>query len=484
MEHTFEVEKMERDVNSLGERLGQATSFVNKENSLDHQFDVFMKERSSFRGAETSGFECDDDVAGMVLQCGFSGRWRRLLWWEWSGAKEEMQRSGASYASLLREAEEASRSKTQGMHEQEHQINLDTERTFPEHPHYTASGKGLSALRRVLLAFSYHHSHTGYLQGMNFVAGVLLMVFESEQEAFWMLCAFIDRILPPYLSQRLEGLKQELERFSQVVHDELPELYARMAEFGLDTSYIIPKWFLCAFAATLPLSLVLKIWDILVLVNHHHCSRINGGSREVAKRCAWALLLSLNKSIVDATDAGEIGEVFREAHNQVVDPVLFLQLAFGGPSPTVMRNLCQSQSLTFSGPPVMDSPLPKSRLPSSPGKDALRAVRGVQKPMSTSPVSPSKRAAWAKIRGKAASAFTPTGEYLAGSVSPFSKAMHEILRLSPRRSVFRNRTNSIPEDGDGVSPASQEGMELEDMSGAQPPSLYTANKHAARSLKF
>ena len=484
MEHTFEVEKMARDVNRLGERLEQATSLVTQETNLDHQFDAYMRERCGAPGTKEHGFKCNDELAELVLQCGISGRWRKVLWWEWSGAKEEMQRSDANYATLLQEAEEASQSKCHGMNEQEQQINLDVERTFPDHPHYMPGGKGLLALRRVLLAFSYHHNHIGYLQGMNCVAGVLLLVFENEQEAFWMLCTFVDRILPPYLSQKLNGLKEELERFSRIVHDELPELHARMAEFGLDTSFIIPKWFICAFAVTLPIPLVLKIWDVLVLVSHRPCSRINGGSKEVAKRCAWALLLSLNKSIVGASTAGEIGEAFREAHSQVASTFLFLQLAFGGPSPTVMRNLCQSGSLTFSGPPVLDSPLPKSRAVSSPGKDVLHTVKGVSKPSSTSPSSPLRRTAQAKVQSRVRGITTPNAEFTAGAVSPFSKAVHEILRLTPKRSVFRNRTNSIPEHGEGKSPASQEGMELEDLSGSSPPSVHNVSAHVARSLKF
>lgn len=483
MSGTFEIETKETDLKILEESLTRGVSFECSVIHLEERFDAFMKERSNARGNETSGMKCDEDVVNIVLRCGISARWRRVLWWEWSGAKREMQNSGRSYGALVRDAEEASVSGKDGMQDNERQINLDMERTFPDHPHYVAGGSGLGALRRVLLAFAFHHPSIGYLQGMNFIAAVLLLVFDSEQEAFWILSVFIGKVLPPFLSERLEGLKRELERFSQVVHDELPQTFQKMAEFGLDISFIIPKWFLCAFAATLPLDLVLKIWDILVLVSCHDCDRIIGGSREVIKRCAWALLLSLNKKILSASDAGEIGEIFREAHVQVQDPQAFLQLAFGGPSPTVMRNLCQSQSLTFAGPPMTDSPHRKTRQIRSPSND-LHPARSIQKMPPRSPLSPSTKAAWSRVRGKALHAFSTKERLEKASLSPFTKAMQEILKLTPARYALCNRTNSIPEEDDGIAPVFQEGMELDDLrlSGTSP--NRARSRGVARSLQF
>ena len=66
------------------------------------------------------------------------------------------------------------------------QIDKDINRTFPGHA-VIAAPDGQAALRRMLRAYcAGRNPHTGYCQGMNFVAAMLLLVMRSEQDAFWM----------------------------------------------------------------------------------------------------------------------------------------------------------------------------------------------------------------------------------------------------------------------------------------------------------
>lgn len=52
-------------------------------------------------------------------------------------------------------------------------------------------GEGQQALSRVLLAFSKYDSTIGYVQGMNFIVGSLLMHC-SEEVAFWLFVSLIE----------------------------------------------------------------------------------------------------------------------------------------------------------------------------------------------------------------------------------------------------------------------------------------------------
>ena len=56
-----------------------------------------------------------------------------------------------------------------------------------------ATEEGQAALGRILLAFSVHKPQIGYCQSMNYIAALLLIVLErNEENAFWVLVSLID----------------------------------------------------------------------------------------------------------------------------------------------------------------------------------------------------------------------------------------------------------------------------------------------------
>jgi hypothetical protein len=52
-------------------------------------------------------------------------------------------------------------------------------------------GEGQQSLSRVLLAFSKYDCTTGYVQGMNFIVGCLLLHC-SEEATFWLFSSLIE----------------------------------------------------------------------------------------------------------------------------------------------------------------------------------------------------------------------------------------------------------------------------------------------------
>jgi predicted aldo/keto reductase-like oxidoreductase len=65
----------------------------------------------------------------------------------------------------------------------------------------------------------------GYVQGMNFIAAVLLY-HAGEVAAFWLLCALMDTYkLKMVLSAGLPGLPAHEERLEKLGREELPELF-------------------------------------------------------------------------------------------------------------------------------------------------------------------------------------------------------------------------------------------------------------------
>ena len=70
-------------------------------------------------------------------------------------------------------------------------IELDLERTFLE-TEYFLKLETKQAIKRILIAFSNYDRQIGYVQGMNFIAGVLLY-HSGEVNAFWLLCTLMNK---------------------------------------------------------------------------------------------------------------------------------------------------------------------------------------------------------------------------------------------------------------------------------------------------
>lgn len=72
-------------------------------------------------------------------------------------------------------------------------ILKDITRTFPKHIYFRDRfGQGQKSLYNVLKAFSSHyHNETGYVQGMGYIAGLLLTYME-EKQAFWTMIGLFE----------------------------------------------------------------------------------------------------------------------------------------------------------------------------------------------------------------------------------------------------------------------------------------------------
>lgn len=71
------------------------------------------------------------------------------------------------------------------------QIDLDVNRTYREHIHFRKRyDLKQQELFNILSAYSLYNSDIGYTQGMSQIAALLLM-YLSEDEAFWALSALI-----------------------------------------------------------------------------------------------------------------------------------------------------------------------------------------------------------------------------------------------------------------------------------------------------
>jgi hypothetical protein len=150
----------------------------------------------------------------------------------------------------------------------------------------------IGSLRRVLNAFALYNPRIGYCQSLNFLAGLLLLFVETEEQAFWLLNIITRVYLPGTHEMSLEGSKVDLGVLMVALKDSMPSVWKQIGGDELDVAkksrgrrahklghgnnsgsindpnrlpaitLCMTAWFMSCFISTLPIETVLRVWDV------------------------------------------------------------------------------------------------------------------------------------------------------------------------------------------------------------------------------
>ncbi|CAG05815.1 unnamed protein product, partial [Tetraodon nigroviridis] len=139
-----------------------------------------------------------------------------------------------------------------------------------------------------------------FMQGMNFIAGYLIIITKDEEKSFWLMEALLARLLPDYYSPAMLGLKTDVEVLSQLVRMKSPAVGQLMAQYPGIWTLVASRWFICLYVDVLPIETVLRIWDCLFYE----------GSK-VLFRVALTLVLHHQQEILRARCLPDLCQCFR-----------------------------------------------------------------------------------------------------------------------------------------------------------------------------
>ncbi|XP_040470796.1 TBC1 domain family member 8B isoform X1 [Falco naumanni] len=176
---------------------------------------------------------------------------RGELWLLFSGAVNDMASNPGYYTELVEKSLGTCTLATD-------EIERDLRRSLPEHPAFQ-SDTGISALRRVLTAYAYRNPQIGYCQAMNILTSVLLL-YAKEEEAFWLLVAVCERMLPDYFNRRIIGALVDQAVFEELIRVHLPQLTDHMMDMTFFSSVSL-SWFLTLFISVLPIESAVNVVD-------------------------------------------------------------------------------------------------------------------------------------------------------------------------------------------------------------------------------
>ncbi|XP_043924287.1 small G protein signaling modulator 3 isoform X2 [Protopterus annectens] len=196
-----------------------------------------------------------DKLRSLVL-AGIPHSMRPQIWMRLSGALQKKRNSEMSYREIVKNSsnDESIAAK---------QIEKDLLRTMPSNACFSNMNSiGVPRLRRILKALAWFYPDIGYCQGTGMVVACLLLFLE-EEDAFWMMSAIVEDLVPAsYFSTTLIGVQTDQRVLRHLIVQYLPQLDKLLQEHDIELSLITLHWFLTAFASVVHIKLLLRVWDL------------------------------------------------------------------------------------------------------------------------------------------------------------------------------------------------------------------------------
>ncbi|KAJ3497556.1 hypothetical protein NLJ89_g10334 [Agrocybe chaxingu] len=187
-----------------------------------------------------------------LVQVGLPNRLRGEMWETLSGSIYLRFANPGYYERLLEEHKGRTTTSTDD-------IEKDLHRSLPEYAGYQ-SEDGINALRRVLRAYSFMNPELGYCQAMNILAAAIL-IYMSEEQAFWLLEVLCGRLLPGYYAPSMHGTLLDQRVFESLVQRYLPIIHDHFQAVDVQLSVASLPWFLSLYINSMPMVFAFRIVD-------------------------------------------------------------------------------------------------------------------------------------------------------------------------------------------------------------------------------
>ncbi|XP_065153559.1 TBC1 domain family member 12 [Paramisgurnus dabryanus] len=141
-------------------------------------------------------------------------------------------------------------------------IKLDISRTFPSLYIFQKGGPYHDLLHNVLGAYTCYRPDVGYVQGMSFIAAVLILNSE-EADAF---IAFANLLNKPcqmaFFRVDHDLMLKYFAAFEVFFEENLPRLFQHFQNNSLTPDFYLIDWIFTLYSKSLPLDVACRVWDV------------------------------------------------------------------------------------------------------------------------------------------------------------------------------------------------------------------------------
>jgi Rab-GTPase-TBC domain/Regulator of chromosome condensation (RCC1) repeat len=140
-------------------------------------------------------------------------------------------------------------------------ISLDISRTFNSLGYFSDQSPMKNDLRDLLEAASAYRDDIGYIQGMSYVAGMLLLNLNLFQAFQAFLSIITTPQLMPFFKIDQEGIQKIENIFLVIFSHNLPDLCRKFDREGVQPTIFMVEWFVTLYSKTFNQEVSARIWD-------------------------------------------------------------------------------------------------------------------------------------------------------------------------------------------------------------------------------
>uniref|UniRef100_A0A667XK89 Rab-GAP TBC domain-containing protein n=1 Tax=Myripristis murdjan TaxID=586833 RepID=A0A667XK89_9TELE len=141
-------------------------------------------------------------------------------------------------------------------------IKLDISRTFPSLFIFQKGGPYHDLLHSVLGAYTCYRPDIGYVQGMSFIAAVLILNLE-EAEAFITFANLLNKPCQmAFFRVDHELMLKYFAAFEVFFEENLPRLFSHFQTNSLTPDLYLIDWIFTLYSKSLPLDVACRVWDV------------------------------------------------------------------------------------------------------------------------------------------------------------------------------------------------------------------------------
>ncbi|XP_072440166.1 TBC1 domain family member 14-like isoform X1 [Chiloscyllium punctatum] len=141
-------------------------------------------------------------------------------------------------------------------------IKLDISRTFPNLCIFQQGGPYYDILHSILGAYTCYRPDVGYVQGMSFIAAVLILNLDTA-DAFIAFANLLNKPCQMAFFRVDHGLMLKYFAAFEVFFEEnLPRLFAHFKRNNLTPDIYLIDWIFTLYSKSFPLDLACRVWDV------------------------------------------------------------------------------------------------------------------------------------------------------------------------------------------------------------------------------